>query len=557
MRSDVQVARELRVLLDELETQLRLAAHQALDQVRGVARFLALFLDIAVRHAHAQQHAVLRVHGGLLEIVRLHLAQALEAAYLDLDAAGELGLQQLLLVGVVARIDLLGALGQRIERRLCQEQVAVLDQVRHLAEEEGHQERGDVGAVDIGVGHDDDLVVAQALLVVVVARAAAKRLDQVDELLVAGKLIGGGAGDVEDLAAQRQHGLGLAVARRLGGTAGGITLHQEDLGAGLGILAAVGELAGQAQLARRGLARQLLVLALAQALLRALDHPVQQVLAAGGIVGQPVIEMILDGGLDQTGRFGACQLFLGLALELRIADEQRQDHHGAADQVFRRDLPGLAVADQLAIGAQRAAETGAQSLLVGAALGRRDRIAVEAAQAFLFIGFDRPGYRPLDPALLVGKLRLPDEGGGGDGLLAVHAGGQVVAEAAREVQGLLGGSRILVADQRPVARPADLVPAVEVGLGPAHAIEAFGAEVRLLAEYLRIGVEADRRAAPVDVAGVLQFSLRLTLAIGLNIKLFTARNLDQEIVAERVYDRHANAVQPAGGFIDLPAKLAA
>ena len=36
----------------------------------------------------------------------------------------------------------------------------LLDELAHLAEEEGQQERPDVSAVHIGVGHDDDLVVS-------------------------------------------------------------------------------------------------------------------------------------------------------------------------------------------------------------------------------------------------------------------------------------------------------------------------------------------------------------------------------------------------------------
>ncbi len=110
-----------------------------------------------------------RVHGGFLELGRRHLAQALEAADLDLAAAGELALHQLVLMRVVAGIGDLAALAQAIERRLRQEEMAVLDQLRHFAIEEGHQQRGDMRAVDIGVGHDDDLVVAQAVVAVLVA----------------------------------------------------------------------------------------------------------------------------------------------------------------------------------------------------------------------------------------------------------------------------------------------------------------------------------------------------------------------------------------------------
>src|SRR3546814_11184791 len=68
----------------------------------------------------------------------------------------------------------------------------------------------------VGVGHDDDALVAQLVDVEVAARAAAERQRDVGDFLVALQLVGRGAGDVEDLAAQRQHRLGLARARLLG-----------------------------------------------------------------------------------------------------------------------------------------------------------------------------------------------------------------------------------------------------------------------------------------------------------------------------------------------------
>ena len=48
------------------------------------------------------------------------------------------------------------------ERRLRDVDEALLHQLRHLAEEEGQQQRADVRAVDVRIGHDDDLVVASA-----------------------------------------------------------------------------------------------------------------------------------------------------------------------------------------------------------------------------------------------------------------------------------------------------------------------------------------------------------------------------------------------------------
>src|SRR3546814_12984824 len=82
------------------------------------------------------------------------------------------------------------------------------------------------------------------------------------------------------------------------------------------------------------------------------------------MAGEPVIEVILDRGLDQLGRRHADQLLLRLPLELRVADEQRQHGAGAAADVVGVHRAGLAVADQLGVGlaaAQHAAETGRAS----------------------------------------------------------------------------------------------------------------------------------------------------------------------------------------------------
>ena len=48
-----------------------------------------------------------------------------------------------------------------VKRRRGNVQVAVFDKFGHVAEEQRHDERVDVGAVHVGVGHDYNLVVAQ------------------------------------------------------------------------------------------------------------------------------------------------------------------------------------------------------------------------------------------------------------------------------------------------------------------------------------------------------------------------------------------------------------
>ena len=84
-------------------------------------------------------------------------------------------------------------------------------------------------AVDVGVGHDDDLLVAQILFVVMRAGAAAERLDEIGKLGVLRELVLAGGSDVENLAAQGQHGLRAAVARLLGRAAGRVALDDENL----------------------------------------------------------------------------------------------------------------------------------------------------------------------------------------------------------------------------------------------------------------------------------------------------------------------------------------
>ncbi len=66
-----------------------------------------------------------------------------------------------LAIRVVHRVDRLGALRQPVQRRLRQIDMPVPHQFRQFAVEERHQQRGDVRAVHVGVGHDDDAAVAQ------------------------------------------------------------------------------------------------------------------------------------------------------------------------------------------------------------------------------------------------------------------------------------------------------------------------------------------------------------------------------------------------------------
>ena len=142
-----------------------------------------------------------------------------------------------------------------IERRLGDINVTPLNEFAHLPEEEREQQRANVRAVHVGIGHDDDLVVAQLVRVEIVPPdAGAQRRDQRADFLAGQHLVEARALDVQDLAAQRQHRLILAVAALLGRAAGRIALDQEEFGQRRVPLLAVGELAGQVGDIERALA---------------------------------------------------------------------------------------------------------------------------------------------------------------------------------------------------------------------------------------------------------------------------------------------------------------
>src|SRR5262249_5968777 len=70
-----------------------------------------------------------------------------------------------------------------VERRLRDEEMAAVDDLAHLPIEERQQQGADMGAVHVGVRHDDDLVIAQPIGIELVADTGAERRDQRSDFL--------------------------------------------------------------------------------------------------------------------------------------------------------------------------------------------------------------------------------------------------------------------------------------------------------------------------------------------------------------------------------------
>src|SRR5271169_39961 len=385
------------------------------------------------------------------------------------------------------------------------------------------------------------------------ARATAERLDYVGDLLIGPHLVGRGAGDVEDLAPQRQYRLGFAIARLLGRAAGTVALDQKNFRTGGAVASAVGEFARQPQLARCGFTRELALLPPPLALLGTLGNMIEQQPRRRRVGAKPVIEMILDRVLDQPHRLGRGEPLLGLPLELRISDEQRQKHRRPAGHVFPRRLGAATMADELAIAFDPAQQCAAQTGFVGPAFGSRNGVAVRVIETSLFVL--GPRNRPFDLATL-GEISLAEEGARGQHRLTVEAGGEEIAEPAGEMQPRLcrnvGRTR-----QRGVTAPADFETAEQIGLRSRHAIEHGGTKSQAAKDF-GVRMKSQGRAPPiVNRPDVLQPGTGLAPAVGLAPEPPIASDLDFERVTESVDHRHADTVQAARGAVGVTAELAA
>ena len=195
---------------------------------------------------------------------------------------------------------------------------AGVDERLHLPEEEREQQRADVAAVDIGVGQDADLVVAPLLDVELLADAGADRRDQRLDLEVLEHPVEAGPLDVEDLAPDRQDRLGAGIAGGDRRAAGGVALDDEEL-ALLAVLGrAVLELVGHAGAVEQRLgADDVAGLLGRHAGLGGGDGLLDHLVGLGGVLLEPVAQLLVGGPLDERLHLGVAELALGLALELR------------------------------------------------------------------------------------------------------------------------------------------------------------------------------------------------------------------------------------------------
>jgi len=195
-----------------------------------------------------------------------------------------------------------------------------------MAIEKRQQQGADMGPVDIGVGHDDDLVVADLFDIEIFASdAGAERRYQSADFRRRQHLVKPRAFDIEDLAPQRQHRLIQTVACLFRRAPRRVTLDDKKLALFRIALLTIGELAGQAGDVERALAPcQIARLAGGFARRRRLDHLADDGPRLGRMLLEPLPETVADDALDHRAHLGAHQLVFGLRGKLRIGNLDRQ-----------------------------------------------------------------------------------------------------------------------------------------------------------------------------------------------------------------------------------------
>ena len=116
-----------------------------------------------------------------------------------------------------------------VQRRLSNINISALNQLRHLAIEKRQQQSTNMASVDIGIGHDDNFMIAAFVgIEIVTSDTGAKRGNDGSDFGGIQHLVKTGTFNVQNFTAQRHNRLIAAMTPLFGRTAGGISLNDED-----------------------------------------------------------------------------------------------------------------------------------------------------------------------------------------------------------------------------------------------------------------------------------------------------------------------------------------
>ena len=201
-----------------------------------------------------------------------------------------------------------------------------------------------MAAIDIGIGHDDDLVVAEffeveRLAVLLRADRHAECREHVLDLLVLPHAMLLGFFDIQDLTAQRHDRLEVPVAALLGRTACRVALDEEDFGDRTVAARTVRQLARKARTRKHGLALHHFA-----GMARRVPGRCSQddFLYDGFGVARILLQVVTQGRrhrlIDRCRHLVVAQFGLGLPFELRFCDLDRNYGRQTLAEVVAVDI---------------------------------------------------------------------------------------------------------------------------------------------------------------------------------------------------------------------------
>ena len=422
-----------------------------------------------------------------------------------------------------------------------------------------------MGAVHVGVGHDENFVVPHLADVELVPDAGAQGRDHRHQLVVAVDAVGAGLLDVEHLAPQRQDGLDVGVPAHLGRAACRIALHDEQFGLAGVLLVAVGQFAGHAVGFQRALAAyQVPGLLGGGAGAGRLGGLLQNGLGGGGVFLKELAQGLVDEVAHQALDEGVAQLGLGLALELGFLQFDADDRDDALARVGAGEVLVLVFEDALGAGVlvEGAGQRQLEALLMGAALGGVHVVGEAQQQLVVAVVVVLQGH--LGHGALALALHIDDLGGQGGQVPAFAQVADEGADAALIAHGFPAFFGLVLFLGRAVRYRAlvgegDAHPAVEEGFFPQaleqHVVAVFGG----LLEHDRVGLEGDGGAGGGRGADLFQVAVRLAALEALLVLGAVAAYPHHQPFRQGVDHGCTYAVQAAGHLVAgiFAAELAA
>ena len=540
--SDVEILGEFCVGDDEIAARLHVVAHQ-------VGESLLRFGGIG--DGDADHLPGLGVHCRLPKLLRVHLSQAFVAL------EGIAGLQPKLLLQHLELRVVISVIGRAfvidfIQRRLGDVDVASVDEGAHKAVEEGQKQDADVVAVDIGIGHDDDLMIADLADVEGFADPRPDGGDHVADFGVGPDPLFARFFDVEDLPTEGKDSLGFAVAAVLRRASCGVPLDDVEL-ADLRIFGrAIGEFAGEGGDVKGGLADFFPGCAGGIAGFAGHGDLLDDGFGFGRILIEPLAEPFADDGGDDLADLGVPELGLGLPFVLGVGVLDRDDAGEAFAAVFPEEVvffffqklvfPGVVIDD--------APHREVEALDVGAAFFGGDVIA-EGIDAVL-----RVGIGPLKGRFGVDVLRgaprhqddpltaLAVDGVAVDDDFVLVDIGNVFADAAVVLEHLGGRNFAAGVGQ------ADADAAVEEGHLTQVVADGFVVVNGGFGEDGGVGLEGDGGSVLIGIADTLQM-LHGVAAVFEADEILSAVAADGDVHPSGKGVDHgcADAVEAAGNFV--------